>query len=413
MRVAVLGAGFAGLSCGYYLARKGHQVTILEKEDRPGGLAAGFKKTGWSWPLEWHYHHLFQSDSQMVNFAKEIGIEINFFKAKTSILTSKGISRLDSAGTLLSFPDLDFASKVRTGITLGYLKLTPSWKPLEKITAESFIIKTMGEKSWQLLWEPLFRGKFGQDAKNVPASWFWARIKKRSAYLGYPEGGFDTLARSAADAIIRLQGKINYKSKIVALTKVKDKFRVAYKTNGEQRIEIYDRVVATFPFLSKPKLKSLGAITLVMRLNKPFLPNDIYWLNIGLNNFPFLGVIEHTHLIPKKYYQDEHLVYVGKYLAPGHKYFSLSKKELLSQYDQYLNVLKPGYRKSLIGFDVFKAPFAQPIIPLNYSGSIPPVVTDTPGLYRATIEQVYPWDRGTNYAVELGKKVADLIDADE
>ncbi len=35
--VAVVGAGPAGLTAAYYLAKSGHQVTVLEREDRPGG----------------------------------------------------------------------------------------------------------------------------------------------------------------------------------------------------------------------------------------------------------------------------------------------------------------------------------------------------------------------------------------
>ncbi len=37
-KIAVIGSGPAGLSCAYYLAVWGHQVTVFEKEDRPGGM---------------------------------------------------------------------------------------------------------------------------------------------------------------------------------------------------------------------------------------------------------------------------------------------------------------------------------------------------------------------------------------
>ena len=53
-----------------------------------------------------------------------------------------------------------------------------------------------------------------------------------------------------------------------------------------------------------------------------------------------------------------------------------------------------------------REPYAQPIVPLNHSRNIPPLATPLPGLYWASMSQVYPWDRGTNFAVELGQRVA-------
>ena len=39
-KVAVIGAGPAGLSCAYYLAQMGYPVTVFEKLGEPGGMAA-------------------------------------------------------------------------------------------------------------------------------------------------------------------------------------------------------------------------------------------------------------------------------------------------------------------------------------------------------------------------------------
>jgi hypothetical protein len=38
IRIAVIGAGPAGMSCAYYLRTRGYPVTVFEKESRPGGM---------------------------------------------------------------------------------------------------------------------------------------------------------------------------------------------------------------------------------------------------------------------------------------------------------------------------------------------------------------------------------------
>jgi len=77
-------------------------------------------------------------------------------------------------------------------------------KTLESITAEDYIKKTMGKDSWDKLWRPPFIKKHGKHSRNIPASWFWARIKKRSKKLGYPQGGFQALAEKAVKHIKRI-----------------------------------------------------------------------------------------------------------------------------------------------------------------------------------------------------------------
>ena len=37
-KIAVIGAGPAGLSCAYYLAERGYKPTVFEKNERPGGM---------------------------------------------------------------------------------------------------------------------------------------------------------------------------------------------------------------------------------------------------------------------------------------------------------------------------------------------------------------------------------------
>ena len=73
MKIAVIGAGFGGLTAAYDLVRAGHEVTVFDAMPVPGGLGAGFRDEGWDWNLEYYYHHLFTSDDIVLGLARETG----------------------------------------------------------------------------------------------------------------------------------------------------------------------------------------------------------------------------------------------------------------------------------------------------------------------------------------------------
>ena len=53
--------------------------------------------------------------------------------------------------------------------------------------------------------------------------------------------------------------------------------------------------------------------------------------------------------------------------------------------------------------------YAPPAPLLDHSKNIPAIQTPIKDLYFASMSQVYPWDRGTNYAVEIGRRAAKLM----
>jgi len=421
MRVAIIGGGFGGLAAGYYLAKKGTKVTIFESEKLPGGLAIGFENKNWKWSLEKHYHHWFTNDDSVLGLAKEIGHKVITVTPKTSTFVGGEILQLDSPKSLLLFNKLPLLDRVRTGMVLAFLKVTNNWKFLEKITAKNFLIRFGGKKAWEVLWDSLFSKKFSYFSDDIPATWFWARIKKRTQSLAYPEGGFLDFAIHLSQKLHKMGVTQYYKTSVSKIEKVKNGFIVRTLRNKFE----FDKVIVTlpaFPFTKIVKglpkeysdkllnLKSVGAANLVLSLNKPLLEDGTYWLNINAKHFPFLAIVEHTHFMDKKNYGDEHLVYIGNYLPHEHDYFKKEAVELIKEFYPYIKTINPKFEMSWVNEAyLFKAPFAQPIIPLNYSSSIPKFETPIKGLYLCNMQQVYPWDRGTNYAVENGVKIAKLI----
>jgi protoporphyrinogen oxidase len=158
-----------------------------------------------------------------------------------------------------------------------------------------------------------------------------------------------------------------------------------------------------------PGPEHFGAHVLILSLDRPLVPG-VYWLNINDRDLPFLALVEHTNFIPPADYGGAHLVYLGNYLPMDHPLFSRSSDDVLSSFTGALQRIRPDLEASWIRQHwVFRAPFAQPIVTTGYLDSLPPHRTPLPGVYLANMAHVYPQDRGQNYSLRLGERMAQLM----
>ena len=366
MRVAIVGAGFVGLTAGLRLADKGVEVSLFEAENSVGGLASGFSVKGWGWPVERFYHHIFTNDAAIIRLAREVDWPPVFFKPTTSIYARKTIYPFSTALDLIRFPHLPVSSKLRMGLILGFLKFFPFWKLLERLTTEDLLRSTMGSLGYTTIWEPLLVGKFGAYASSVNAAWFWARVQKRTARLGYFHHGFQGLANRMADTITKRGGRVFLGHPIQAILPSGRRLSVRSALGSE----IFDRVVVTastplflqlvcdIPDWYKNKLKRLSfvdALVVVLVLAKPYM-EGVYWLNVTDRCLPFLVMVEHTNMISSRHYGGNHLLYLGAYLPPDHRLFSCSKSRLRHLAVQQLQVIRGKFDPQEV-LDCFVFPF--------------------------------------------------------
>lgn len=420
MRIGIIGAGFTGLSAAYKLSKKGHLVCVFERDAKPGGLAVGFKKMGWKWSVEKAYHHWFTNDSFILNLVKEIGHNVKIFRPRTDILVNGEIFRFDSPKSILSFPYLSIASKLKFGMAIIYLKFLNDYSKLGGKTALSWIRRNLSDEISDLVWEPLFEGKFGKFKDKISLIWFWARIKKRTPKLAYPVGGFDAFAESLHKKIVQRGGRIFLETCVEEIRTASNKITV----QTSRGVYTFDKVIVTSPtflfakiakklpvkYVKKiTRIDHLHALSMMLILRKPFMKNT-YWLNITDKKWPFLVIVEHTNFISSANYNKEHIVYIGCYLPDGHNFLSMKKNQLLKLFDPCLKKINPDYRKYLKSVEIFVGPFAQPIMTTDYLDKKPDFETPLKNVYLANLDMVYPWDRGTNYAIELGQEVARKID---
>jgi protoporphyrinogen oxidase len=430
MNIAVVGAGIAGLSAAYDLLAAGNSVTIYEANSHSGGLAAGFRDDNWQWHLEYYYHHLFRQDKAIINLVSEIGMEDQLFWPRpiTSVIHDGRIVPFDSPKAWITYPGFNLVDVARFGLVSAYLRFTNPWKELEKQTADVWLRRWYGDKIYDTVWKPLLVGKFGPYYQEANMAWMWARLHVRSPRLGYFKGGFQSFIDSLVSAVEARGGRIALDSPVRAIESLADG---TLSLSLEGRHDVVDRcLVTTSPnlfsrmanqlpgkYLGKlVDLKSMGAVVVVLAL-KAQLMKETYWLNMPAkspdkkgDDIPFLALVEHTNYIDREYYGGDHIIYCGDYVVPDHEYFDMSDQQLESLFVSPLAMINPDFSTNWIRKSwVFRTRYAQPVPEVNHSQNIPDLRTPIKDLYFASMSQVYPWDRGTNYAVEIGRKAASMM----
>jgi protoporphyrinogen oxidase len=423
---AVVGAGLTGLVAAYRLAKAGWHVTVFERYPEAGGLVAAFEAGGER--LECFYHHLFTTDTDYVALAQELGLggEIEWLPSRMGIYSGGHLWDFGTPVSLLKFAPLPWVDKFRFGLSTLLLNRTADFTKFEHVTAREWILKHAGRRAYEAVWGPLLHQKFAEKADEVAMVWLWGKVflrgRSRSATgmgerLGYMRGSFGRLVDALVARLREAGAPLEFAAPVKRLTPTAGGLEV-HTRNGTQRF-------ATALFTAAPSellraagehlpqdycarlnsLQATAAMCVVLEISRSLSP--YYWLNIADPEFPFGGLIEHTNYIPRERYGGRYLLYISKYLFPENPLWTARDDDVWATYAPFLKRINPAFDDSwVLARHHFKANYAQPVIPCNYRSVVPPFETPIPGLYHACMAQIYPEDRGQNYAVRTGNRAA-------
>jgi len=425
--ILIVGGGFTGLTAALRLAAdENHAVTLVESTPQLGGLAAGFPLAGTS--LEKTYHHLFLTDTSILDLVRELGLadQLRWCDSSVGIFRDGRIHAFKTPQDLLRFDPCNFSGRWRTGLAALYLKYQKNWRGFAPVTAHDWMTRACGASAMASIWTPLLKGKFDRHYQAVSMAWLWARIHVRAnsrsgtggEKLGYFHGGFNIVTTALEKELRRRGVTIRTGTAVTALSA-----RRTAEINGET--VPFDECLFTgpSPALARllpaadeyraytEKLQSiayLGAICLVFTSDQNL--GDYYWVNVNEPDAPFLVFLNHTRLVGREAYGGRHVYYIGAYLAPEGGVFGLPDAELTARWLGYLAKMFPEFDPGRLGEKhVFRFRAAQHIVDTQYAEKIPDYRTPLPGVWLANFSQIFPEDRGTNFAVREGEKVARMI----
>ena len=364
----------------------------------------------------------------MLGLIRELGWQDEvIFPTPVSVMYHKDkFFPFDSILAALLYPGLGWGvNKTRFGLVGMYLRLTNNWKPLEETTTEAWMRKWAGDRVFESMWQPMLMGKFGEKwAGKVNMAWLWARLHSRTTQLGTFKGGFQAFADKFADKLRELGVDLRFNARVGKIEAEPDgRFAIGL---ADGLSEVFDQALVTLspgtlarmaPALPEDylkglmELKSMGAVVMTVALDHKLSPEGYYWYNIPKQaGFPFLSLVEHTNFLKPEYFGGDHIIYIGDYLEVDHPNFNKTDDELADEFLPHLARINPKFERNWVRkIWVSKTAYAQPIPLVNHSRNIPAIQTPIRGLYFASMSQVYPWDRGTNYAVEIGRRAAGMM----
>ena len=291
------------------------------------------------------------------------------------------------------------------------------------------------------------RGKFGERAEEISMGWIWDKVgKRRNLRDGearqerfiWPTGSFEPLFAELARRVESGGGRVLIDRPAARLLRDGDALAVVPGASDSFRRGLdprrfdadgppiaYEAIVCCVPNdvfaeLLDPELAAevgdeylarlreieyFTALNLVLELERPL--TEHFWVNIADRRYPFVGLIEHSNFVGTENTGGRVFSHVTNYLPAGHELLGLDAGELLDRYLDGLRMLNPSFERSWVrGSWLFREPAGQPIVKVGYRELIPPRRTPVAGLLLVNTTQIYPQDRGINFAIRDGERAA-------
>lgn len=424
-RLVVVGAGPMGLAAAYFAAKAGRAVTVLEADDRVGGMAAHFDFGGLS--IERFYHFCCLSDHDTLALMEEVGLggAMRWVRTTMGYYAGGALHPWGDPVSLLKFPEMTLAEKFRYGVQAFASTKRSDWRKLDTMSARDWFVGWCGERLYERMWKPLLALKFYEYADEVSAAWMWQRIKRlgnsrKSLFeerLGYIEGGSEALMSALARAIEAMGGVIRLKTPARRFLIENDAVRGVETTAGE-RIEA-PAVISTAPtpvvidlLAGQPealiapyrRIRNIGVVCVMLKLKRS--ASSHFWVNIAAEGVEIPGIVEFSNLRPLAH----PVIYVPFYMPQTNAKFGRPDADFIAEALSAVRLVNPTLRESdVLGAHVGRLRYAQPICDVGFAAKIPAAQTPISGLQIADTCFYYPEDRGVSESIRFARKLVDHL----
>lgn len=424
-RVGIVGGGILGMTAALRLAQQGVAVSLYERAPDLGGLVGSFDFDGT--PVDRFYHVVLPSDDRVVGLAEELGFgdRWRFRPTRVGFYGDGRLFSMTSPKEFLTFPLLRPHERARLAAFVARCQLTKEHDRLDDEPLEDWLRRHCGKGVVEKLWKPLLDSKFDGRFEDLPATYIWARTRRMGStrdkggreVMGWLDGGYQTIIDALERKIVALGGEVHARATVDSIAAEGGR-AVGVVIDG--RLRRFDHVLCTLaPPMARRLLPAelaeqapadhcryLGVVCLLLRVKRSVSP--YYHLNITDRRVPLTTVVETTHVVdPDRV--GGHLLYVSKYVDPGHPDQERSPEELERSYMQYARTIFPDLRDDeIVSSVVQRARITEPVHLVGGAKRLPEMFS-VPGLSLASTAHVYPEIVSGQAVIGVGNRVVPGI----
>jgi protoporphyrinogen oxidase len=443
-KIAILGAGLAGLRLGSQLADKGFRVEIYEKNPYAGGLLRTFEKNGYTLDLG---PHIFSGDDldrlkpllgdDLAALQAYFGIEYEHQQIRFPVDPFQLISAL-RPGDLLAMA-VDAGTRALFGSDAAMVENADQWamakfgKRINECVFRNHIEKTSGIASNRISahWATERQKFFDEHGARPTLSRMFKRSEMRPPTFHYPRQGAQAVAKKLAESIEAKGGALFLNSRITGLAR--DNGRVGHiiveKEDGQRKDVEADFFASTLPITllwdmllkggsgadrkSKLKLKYRGQWLFYFFINRPRLSDkaQIYYPE---EHYFFRRISEPKNLNARMGNPNTTAICVEVGYTDGDAISRMNEDKLASRLiSELCDVfhLNPG--EFIEHFSV-KVPYSYPIYELGYMGEVLKAATrvfNVENLFSFGRQGLFRYDYTTGRVMDSADYLAKFIQA--
>jgi protoporphyrinogen oxidase len=404
--VGIVGGGILGMTAALRLAQAGVKVALYERATDLGGLVGTLDAGGHR--VDRFYHVVLPTDDRVRGLAAELGLgdEFRFRPTKVGFYDDGRLLSMTSPRDALAFPLLRPRERLRLAAFVARCQRIKTHEKLDDQPLEEWLGRHCGSGVVEKLWRPLLDSKFDGRFDGLPATYIWARTRRMGTtrdrsgreVLGWLRGGYQTLIDALELEIRRLGGEVRAGTPVDRIVGA-DGRAIGLVVDG--RLRRFDQVLCT---LAPPQARALlsddllaqapgdhcryvGVVSLLLRTRRSVSP--YYHLNITDRRVPLTTVVETTHVVDPEQVGG-HLVYVSRYVDPGHPLHEVPAAEAQAELLGHARTIFPDlHDDDILHAVVQRARITEPVHLLGGAKRLPDVFA-VPGLALASTAHVYP-----------------------